>query len=301
MSNYSAGDAINVHLYDKDRKLIAVEVNVVIGNNNSGTDSSSTNNTTNPTTTNSTEAYIVSIPATYGSPNVGDKYIPPTFLNATMSDGATMTVFPEWGTIDTSKAGEQMINGGVNYKGVSYAANLYLTINPVTTVTYIEQQTQTIALYTNYQLPNTVVAHLSDGTTQNLNVTWNNIPSTSYAGTFTVNGIVKYNGNSTNCTYTLNVTATNGNTNNKNNGNNNNSNNNNLRHNNNEKLKQKYLDDLRRLKEKIENAKNQKNVQTVIKDKEGKWKWVYTYDQKVVDELQGEYDAEKGLYDELFK
>ena len=61
-------------------------------------------------------------------------------------------------------------------------------------------------------------------------------------------------------------------------------------------IKQQYESDLASLLEQIQNVKNNKNIQTLQKQSDGSYQFVYTFDQSKVDSLQKLYDSKMSNY-----
>lgn len=117
----------------------------------------------------------------------------PTTIPAQMTDGTTAQVPVTWdyGTQKGNKAGEYVFYGTVD----KYSKKVKLTLTVADTgssdktIKTINNIKVTVPTKSSYTLPSTVTAIMTDGTTQNVAVTWGN--ETKYAtGVYTYDGTV---------------------------------------------------------------------------------------------------------------
>lgn len=121
--------------------------------------------------------------------NQNQAYTLPKTLRANMSDGTTENVAVLWDakTVDSSKVTTNVYNGRV----VGYNKLVKFTISIVATISTITDLDVNIKQNETYSLPETVVAQMSDGTIQNMPVTWDiNFVDSSKVGTSIYNGLV---------------------------------------------------------------------------------------------------------------
>jgi large repetitive protein len=121
----------------------------------------------------------------------------PSTVTATMSDGTTVNIGVAWDYINPSKyagAGAFAINGTISSSSSikAVAVITVITSNASTTVKSISPVSVTAKTGTIPNLPSTVTATMSDGTTKNVTVAWDYIYPSQYAstGTFTIGGTI---------------------------------------------------------------------------------------------------------------
>lgn len=156
---------------------------------------SGTSTNSNPTSTNTpTVSKINNISATV---NQGSSYSLPSTVQATMSDSSSKSVSVTWDKqVDTSKSGTFTFNGTVN--GYSGNVKLTLTVNAsnnstttTPTISKLNDRGVTVNQGDSYTLPSTVQVTMSDGSTQQVSITWNNKSvDTSKVGSFSYYGTV---------------------------------------------------------------------------------------------------------------
>ncbi|MFL0198682.1 G1 family glutamic endopeptidase [Clostridium sp. WILCCON 0269] len=127
--------------------------------------------------------------------------VTPTAIS-TNGDVVTLTV----PVVATTSAAQSVVDSVSYQRGIAVSASSF-TVNPATTPTIstIGNIIVTVNQNDSYSLPTTVRAIMSDGSTENVSVTWDNQVDTSQPGTFTFNGTV--NGYSGDVVLILNVEA----------------------------------------------------------------------------------------------
>lgn len=123
--------------------------------------------------------------------NVGDDYKLPDQVKATLKDGSTKDVGITWqdAKVDTSQEGYTIYVGFVD--GYDNPVTLTLNVNATTEITQIDDIDQTINAGDNYTLPSQVTATLSDGTTTEVPVIWDQSTiDTSTPGDYIFTGTV---------------------------------------------------------------------------------------------------------------
>ena len=143
---------------------------------------------------------------------VGVQPVLPQSTAVTWSNGDVTSAPIAWPAIagdKLDKAGSFSIEGTVNAGGRDYTikATITVTENTVTSVDRDVKVTTTEGKAP--QLPKTVKAHWSDGSTTDAAVTWADVPASKYAkvGTFSVKGIVTVNGTDYEVTATVTVAS----------------------------------------------------------------------------------------------
>ena len=118
----------------------------------------------------------------------GQSYTMPTTVTAYYTDGHSGQVHVDWSpsAVDVNLPGRQEFEGTV--AGTEKKASLTVTVVDATIVS-LEDITVTVEQYSDYDMPSTVLAHLSNGSTMNVAVTWNpGSISTDTLGVFTSTG-----------------------------------------------------------------------------------------------------------------
>jgi len=136
------------------------------------------------------KATIKSISPINTTVNQGDAFNLPTTVKANMSDGTVKDVSVVWSprSASTSKVGTFIFNGTVS----GYSSAVTLTLSVKAKISSIKNLTVSIGQNTQYSLPSTVSATMSDGTTASVAVTWSpSTVDTSKTGTFTYSGTVQ--------------------------------------------------------------------------------------------------------------
>ena len=115
-------------------------------------------------------------------------YSLPNTVSAKMSDNSTWQVDITWNpkTADTSTVGIRTYTGTVG--GYSKAVVLNLTVVPI--IESIEDSYIVVLHNDSYSLPESLPATMSDGTTRDVEVTWDEPASTDMVGSFTYTGTV---------------------------------------------------------------------------------------------------------------
>ncbi|MEN6325921.1 MAG: Ig-like domain-containing protein, partial [Syntrophomonas sp.] len=121
--------------------------------------------------------------------NEGEAYTPPTTVMVTMSDNTTVEKVVTWDnpTPDTSKASQIQLSGTV----AGYAGTIKITLTIKAIIKNISDLTAEVNEGEAYIPPATVMVTMSDNTTAEKAITWDNpTPDTSQAGQIQLNGTV---------------------------------------------------------------------------------------------------------------
>jgi len=124
---------------------------------------------------------------------VGQSYTLPTTVTANMSNGKTAQKPVVWNNTspDLSQVGTVTITGTVSGYSGTVTVTLTITSTPVVTIQSIDNISANITVGSGYSLPTTVTAKMSDGSTTEQAVLWNNaIPDLSHIGTVIITGTV---------------------------------------------------------------------------------------------------------------
>lgn len=121
--------------------------------------------------------------------NQFSSYMLPSTISALMMDGSQNDLPVKWniGFIDTNICDTYEVLGTVD--GYGKMVNLKVTVSP--TISSIDNKNLNVELDSDYILPSKVLAKLSDGSSKEVNVTWNNTVDTSIKGIFTFEGTVE--------------------------------------------------------------------------------------------------------------
>lgn len=144
-------------------------------------------------------AAIKAINAISISTSVGTAPVLPTSVTAQLSDGTTKNVTVTWDTINPfyyANIGSFTVSGAVSGStSVKATANVTVSTSASSVIQYINPVSLSTLSGIAPDLPSSVIATMTDGTTKNVAVTCNSITSSQYAaaGTFTVNGTVSFN------------------------------------------------------------------------------------------------------------
>ena len=123
--------------------------------------------------------------------NSKDSYRLPTTVTAQMTDGTTDEVAVTWdyGTQSGNKPGVYVFNGTVDKYSKKVKLTLTITAGSTKTIKSIANIKVTVAKKSDYTRPTTVEALMSDGSTEDVAVTWGN--ETKYdTGVYTYEGTV---------------------------------------------------------------------------------------------------------------
>lgn len=126
-----------------------------------------------------------------------------TSFNLEMSDGSQKAIRVAY-SVDTSVEGTQTVQGTAEGFNFTIPVEVSVEQAPVV-IESIDNLAKTVDIGSDFTLPATVIANMSDGSTQEVAITWNKAASTATKGIYTFNGTVEgYNGT---VTYTLTVHA----------------------------------------------------------------------------------------------
>lgn len=128
--------------------------------------------------------------------NQGEDYTLPETVQATMDDGTVEDVDVDWdGDVDVNTVGEYTLIGTVD----GYDGQVILTVNVKDNVSEEDAIIESVESISAVQvkkgeqcvLPEKVTANMSDGTTEKVDVDWDNNVDTNVVGTYTVSGTIE--------------------------------------------------------------------------------------------------------------